>query len=427
LEVDRKHACSPETLWSGAGGVPAVLFHPASAESVRCADRLVSLYLLAAQCGEGCVMASESLDDEHCMIGGDPRDVQAFAGSSAVAVLADALNAQHKVRFLRLPTREKQEATRCIERARCATAPGVSPTSAAALAAEWPPLARTAGKPLILILPAMMAVGGVERNTIEIIRSLSHKFDFLIISTERIGAKQGSLAQQARDASARVIELGEIEQPSMHLAMLAEAKRAARPDVVWICNGSPWISRHSGDLRALFADTPILDQRAYDDQLGWISDYADPNCRAFEGYVAVNTRIERRMIEEFGLPPSRVRRIYSAVNGSAIRSGIAAWGQQGARAVLGLPEQGLVLSFVGRLTPQKQPLRFLQLAAKRKAFSDELFVVVGDGDLGTPLPMSEALQAGIKGSELCVIKDAAHLSTFEQPEAFNSLLRGFLD
>lgn len=54
-------------------------------------------------------------------------------------------------------------------------------------------------------------------------------------------------------------------------------------------------------------------------------------------------------------------------------------------------------------------------------------VVVGDGDLGTPLPMSEALQAGIKGSELCVIKDAAHLSTFEQPEAFNSLLRGFLD
>lgn len=367
---------------NGLGELPAVIFHPASAASVRCPDRLVSLYLLAAQIGDGRIAASDCLDDARCLVPGHLRDDQALAGSARVGISDHPKEGGPPAWFLRFPTDAPQEPARAVTPAVCATAERHAPPQSRMSVAEWPDTFRTQGKPLILVLPAMMAVGGVERITIEVVRSLADRFSFLIVPTERIRMEQGNLSQRAREAGARVIEIGEIAPPSMHLAMLAEVKRATRPDIVWICNGSPWISRNSGHLRALFADTPMLDQRAYDGHAGWISDYSDPDCRMFDGYVAVNSRIERRMIEHFGLPAGRIRRIYSTVNAAAIREGISRWTQSSARERLGLPAQGHVISFVGRLAPQKQPMRFLQLAANRRGFADETFVMVGDGAMG---------------------------------------------
>ncbi len=54
-------------------------------------------------------------------------------------------------------------------------------------------------------------------------------------------------------------------------------------------------------------------------------------------------------------------------------------------------------------------------------------VVVGDEDTLTPLAMSRDLQRGIAGSELAVIRNAGHLSSLEQPAAFNAELARFLD
>ncbi len=54
-------------------------------------------------------------------------------------------------------------------------------------------------------------------------------------------------------------------------------------------------------------------------------------------------------------------------------------------------------------------------------------IVVGEEDTITPRPFSEALQGGIAGAELAVIPKAGHLSSLEQPEAFNGVLSRFLD
>ena len=364
---------------TAVGDIPPVIFRPASVRSVNCPDRVVSLFLVAAQCGEGSFVTSDSLDEVRCVVGGPLEDVQVFTRDA----VSGALGAETSpaIRFIRFPTKTPPEEQRNVDSAQYLSASG-SPSFGRSVAG-WPSLFPPSGKPLVLVLPAMMAVGGVERNTIEIIRALSERFDFLIVTTERVSARQGSLAQQAREASARVIEIGEIAPPSMHLEMLAEVKRSLCPSIVWICNGSPWISSHSRALRELFFDTPILDQRAYDDQAGWISDYADPDGRLFDGYVAVNSRIERRMLKDFGIPRSNVRRIYSAVNSAAIRKGIGEWNSGRAREALGLPASGHVFSFVGRLSAQKQPLRFLELAARRKSIADETFVLVGDGEFAS--------------------------------------------
>lgn len=54
-------------------------------------------------------------------------------------------------------------------------------------------------------------------------------------------------------------------------------------------------------------------------------------------------------------------------------------------------------------------------------------IVVGDEDMLTPPAMSRDLQRGIAGSELAVIRKAGHLSSLEQPAAFNAELARFLD
>ncbi len=53
-------------------------------------------------------------------------------------------------------------------------------------------------------------------------------------------------------------------------------------------------------------------------------------------------------------------------------------------------------------------------------------VVVGAEDTLTPPKDAQAMQAAIRGARLATIPGAAHLSNFEQPDAFNTVVREFL-
>ena len=54
-------------------------------------------------------------------------------------------------------------------------------------------------------------------------------------------------------------------------------------------------------------------------------------------------------------------------------------------------------------------------------------VVVGDEDALTPLPMAQTMASGIPGATLVVLPRAGHLSSVEQPAAFDAALHGWLD
>lgn len=69
----------------------------------------------------------------------------------------------------------------------------------------------------------------------------------------------------------------------------------------------------------------------------------------------------------------------------------------------------------------------LNLTARLAAIKIPTFVIVGEEDQGTPVAASKAIQAAIKGSELVILKSAAHLSNLEQPEEFTRALLGFID
>jgi pimeloyl-ACP methyl ester carboxylesterase len=53
-------------------------------------------------------------------------------------------------------------------------------------------------------------------------------------------------------------------------------------------------------------------------------------------------------------------------------------------------------------------------------------VLVGDADAATPPDLSREIAAGIANARLVVVRDCAHLSTLEQPEAVNAALVAWL-
>ncbi len=73
-----------------------------------------------------------------------------------------------------------------------------------------------------------------------------------------------------------------------------------------------------------------------------------------------------------------------------------------------------------------QAISKLNLTHRLPAITVPTLVVVGADDPATTVEMARTIHHGIKGSELVVLKDAAHLSNLEQPEAFNEAVLGFL-
>ena len=61
-----------------------------------------------------------------------------------------------------------------------------------------------------------------------------------------------------------------------------------------------------------------------------------------------------------------------------------------------------------------------------RRFTARRSIVVGAEDTITPPAFSEEMHRAIAGSELTIVPGAGHLSSFEQPAAFNAALARFL-
>jgi 3-oxoadipate enol-lactonase len=68
----------------------------------------------------------------------------------------------------------------------------------------------------------------------------------------------------------------------------------------------------------------------------------------------------------------------------------------------------------------------LNLTERLSGIAHPTLIVVGEEDPGTPVSASQAIHKQIKGSELVILKSAAHLSNIEQQEAFNAAVMDFL-
>ncbi|NTU73227.1 glycosyltransferase family 4 protein [Candidatus Roizmanbacteria bacterium] len=238
-------------------------------------------------------------------------------------------------------------------------------------------------KKLIFVFPIFLTVGGVERNTIEIIKQLKKQYDFVIINFEKLSKEQGSLHHQYEGNCEAIYDLHELFPQNDFPQILEELKSTYHPDAVWICNGCPWLARNAAKLRAIFKDIPIIDQEVYDTKEGWINEYNNPGIRAFDQFIAVTEKIKRTFIEKYKINRNQISLIYPAFSDekhAAFKK--AAFNKKDFLLKYKIPHATKYIAFIGRMADQKQPLTFLEFARSTRSDHDTHYIMVGDGPLG---------------------------------------------
>ena len=239
-------------------------------------------------------------------------------------------------------------------------------------------------KPCVFVFPIFLAVGGAEKNTLEIINNLQDKYDFVIINFERLNQGLGSLHKQFRESCKAIYDLTELSTHNDILDYLTSLEEFYKPKLVWICNGSPWLAANTVQVRNIFNKTAIVDQQVYDAQEGWINIFDDLGIHTFDRFIAINTKIEKVFIKDKGLDKSKVDMIHHVVKSEKFSKSL--YTKQ--RALLArkynvsLEKKNFI--FVGRMAEQKRPLLFLNIVKKvQERHPSYNFIMVGDGPLSS--------------------------------------------
>lgn len=245
----------------------------------------------------------------------------------------------------------------------------------------------------VLVLPIFMAVGGAERNLIQLLKALKDRFAFFVATTEPVALERGSLNHEAIQHCEHLFDLGEIASSAEHMNLIDVLAKAIEPDLVFIANGSPWLAAHAERLRRRFSDIPIVDQQVYDAREGWIQHFDNPGIRSADRFIAINREIAGALETRWAIDSDRIDLIYHAVDTECFnldRRNKIDTKKTWARLGFGGPppserEEAAprhVFGQVARLTTQKRPRDFLELAQRSAATgSRDLFLLIGDGEL----------------------------------------------
>ena len=239
-------------------------------------------------------------------------------------------------------------------------------------------------KPLIFVFPIFMAVGGVERNTIEVMRALKEEYDFCVITMERHSKMQGTLHYQLKEITEYIFDLREITEFKNYISSLYELNTIFSPDLIWLCNNSPWFEEHASQVRNVFCNIPIVAQDVYDTKVGWIEYYNTPGMKSFDRFIAVTELIKDTFQKSYQINPELIDVIYSVVDDAHIIAERAALAEiSPVLEKYGLDPLKERYAYIGRLMPQKNPLRYLQLAklVLEQHEKEIQFVMVGSGAL----------------------------------------------
>lgn len=96
--------------------------------------------------------------------------------------------------------------------------------------------------------------------------------------------------------------------------------------------------------------------------------------------IVISNEIEHCLVQNLGFHPERVRCILNGIDleqtfNTEKLDRAAIWKE------LGIPDEKTILSFIGRLSSEKNPLKFIEIAKKLKDDTRYFFLLAGDGEL----------------------------------------------
>lgn len=222
---------------------------------------------------------------------------------------------------------------------------------------------------------AIMAMGGVEWNTIAILSKLS--FRSLIVSRFLPNKLEGNLSREALINGIPVLAIFDCQ--GLHQEYLHEVVDFFCPKLLWICNWSMEDERESSKIYALANKIRFIDQRSYDTREGWIQTINTKMANHISVFVGTNglisDEIERRVGKRGN---SEVKTIRPVLRNNP--------------QFLSSQPTEVNLYQISRLSSQKRIDRGLRMfqELQRLGYHDKL-KIVGDGPLSSQL-QTEALK-----------------------------------
>jgi len=236
-------------------------------------------------------------------------------------------------------------------------------------------------KPVILIHLPMLAIGGAEKLTYDLLNCIKDRFEFVIVTSERLTSEFGSTHEMFAGLGAIIYDLGECAVPQIQFSMLSYLVKKYDPITLFVANGSNFFYGHLQAIRDCFPRLRIVNQ-LFDHEAGWITRYGEQGIDVIDVHIACNQKIEDAYIQRFDIPEEKIACIHHGIDLTEFHgASLNAESKKNRRLEFGVPEDKIVVCFAARLHPQKRPNDFLKLAKRFEHDSRYYFLMVGDGPL----------------------------------------------
>ncbi len=226
----------------------------------------------------------------------------------------------------------------------------------------------------ILAYVGTMALGGVEQNTIAVLKEM--KRASAILASKRPEANVGDLTAEAMKTGIPVITLISANNQACDLHTVSERFKI---EWLWICNWSTEDEVRNVNFHERDRSFRIADQRSYDHRAGWINTITLDYVKNVDAVIATNAPIKLRLINDFGNEHENKIKIIR----SALRFNISQMITQRNT------HTNCTFYQISRIVPQKRIDRGLALSnTLRSSGFEDSWRVVGDGHLRPVLEIS---------------------------------------
>ena len=252
-------------------------------------------------------------------------------------------------------------------------------------------------KPTVLMAMPFLAMGGAERVALDVMHHLQDEVRFVIATTEKHEPSLGTTADAFRQITPYVYTIADWVSPDLRLSFVEYLIQRFHPTTLYIANGSQFIYDVLLQLKARYPGIRIVNQ-VYDHRVGWINRYGKEIASAIDAHIGCNSKICQAYIRR-GASPEKVYLIPHGVDTNFFDPDkYPPERRVSIKRQMGLPDKRKIITFMGRLHPQKRPMDFVEMARRSASNPSLFFLMVGDGPLAGVID-AEVQRIGLENLE----------------------------
>lgn len=228
----------------------------------------------------------------------------------------------------------------------------------------------------ILYLIATLDIGGTEKQLLTLLKGLDkNKYEPIVCCLRR----GGPFKEEIESLGIKVIILG--KKSKYDISIIPKLIRLIKKEKPIIVHTFLWTSNFWGRIASIICRVPVIisGERCVDLWKGWFEFSADKILSYFTDKIISNAFVIKKFLVSNGISNSKIEVVYNGLDFSIYE---ISYNTDEIKKELNIDFQKHIIGFVGRLSYQKNPQMFVDIAKKilRKR-NDVQFLIIGDGEL----------------------------------------------